>query len=60
MSIIEMETLGCMVGLLYIIIMFFATAAMWYAFTFIMWRLYRYNGGKHGYFSYIRIKELEL
>ena len=59
-TIIEMETLGCMIGLLYIIAMFFATVAMWYAFTFIMWRIYRHNGGRHGYFSYLRIKELEL
>ena len=57
---IEMKTLGNLVGLMYIIILFFVAVALWHIFTFIMWRIYRHNGGKHGYFSYLRIKELEL
>ena len=59
-AIIEMEAIGCLIGVMYIIAMFLAVATLWYAFTFIMWRIYRHNGGRHSYISYLRIKELEL
>lgn len=59
-TIIEIEAFGCMVGMLYIMIIFFAVITLWYTFTFIMWIIYRHNKGKHGYFSYLRIKELKL
>lgn len=59
-EVIEMEVLGCMIAMLYIISIFLAVATPWYAFTFVMWCIYRHNGGKHNYFSYLRVKGLDL
>lgn len=59
-ALIELEFAGCMIGMLYIGIMFLATIAAWHLFTFVMWCIYRYNGGKRWYTSYMKIKNLNL
>lgn len=59
-ALIEQEFAGCMVGLLWIIGMFFVVVAGWYLYTFIVWLVYRYFGGRRGYASYIKARNLNL
>ena len=59
-TIIEMQNVGCALAMFYIVAMFLIMVAIYYTFTFIMWRIYLHNGGKKGYFTYLHIKELEL